>query len=662
MFTFSVIGGGMRTKKEVVSWLMPERPSTLPDQLPLTERPSAEQSQLSNREHGRNQTPVDGTTAYVSRHFRQLTPEQRGVLVETVHTAARDYCREWTPEQLLLGFKPKAFFEALERISQSPPSPRNLPAPIEALKLVNLFGTRWHIWFEKNGDQMLPLRLAPAPALRDLGNYLLRHIKADVDHLGTIAGNWSNIEPAQRKMAPKELAPRLEAQQSLPDHRHLPFAIEYLKWRNLLGSSSSSYRKLEATFLESQSVPSPFPLAARWQVGGLTGRFLPRSDVRGMFLGQYTDCCQHPEGTGKTCATYGQKSINSGFFVVEDRKGNVVAQSWAWISKGGGLCFDSIEGKGFTWDTPQRRNAIRVYQKAAADLSNRFHRVTVGKSAFDFRNLLPDSKTELNPPQSYRGYRDSDGRQWLLAENESTPNTRPDRAALRLYIGSINGAIRELQESRIALLNAYDIATLPACAKRLQQLCEAKCEFEYSTKDASERLRQQQEAATSERSRAEMIAMNEFMRAHDPLAHQREETHQRLMSEFSKRAEKMRAENATGHQLDDAYNEMQKERDAASKKFHDDLRPFSLRLENQRMVASVKYFEKINELTRWYEQEIEPHQQKLKAQEEAIAAEHRAATQAHRRALRRDLKAAREKFLAAKATAGKQYEESVREP
>ena len=89
---------------------------------------------------------------------------------------------------------------------------------------------------------------------------------------------------------------------------------------------------------------------------------LKKADPRGIFLGEYTDCCQHPLGEGDTSAWYGHENLGSAFFVVEDtHTGQIVAQSWAWaaeedldipsdsyddvaaVSTLRGLVFDSIE-------------------------------------------------------------------------------------------------------------------------------------------------------------------------------------------------------------------------------------------------------------------------------------------------------------------------------
>ncbi|MFX4369979.1 hypothetical protein ABTA37_19815, partial [Acinetobacter baumannii] len=82
--------------------------------------------------------------------------------------------------------------------------------------------------------------------------------------------------------------------------------------------AAADYPKHEQRFLDSLDTPSPFPLEKSWNVENLTGRFLPRSDPRGLFLGEHTHCCQHPGEAGSACAWFGQENARSGFFVVEN--------------------------------------------------------------------------------------------------------------------------------------------------------------------------------------------------------------------------------------------------------------------------------------------------------------------------------------------------------
>ncbi|MGC5340813.1 hypothetical protein ACPXBC_30025, partial [Escherichia coli] len=83
---------------------------------------------------------------------------------------------------------------------------------------------------------------------------------------------------------------------------------------------------------------------------------------RGLFLGEHTNCCQHPGEAGSACAWFGQENARSGFFVVENKAKEIVAQSWAWISDQNGLVFDSLEAKGLG----SRADAVsKIYQAAA---------------------------------------------------------------------------------------------------------------------------------------------------------------------------------------------------------------------------------------------------------------------------------------------------------
>jgi len=78
-------------------------------------------------------------------------------------------------------------------------------------------------------------------------------------------------------------------------------------------------------------------LGAGWEFSKLAP-----SDYRGPLLGQLTGCCQHLSGAGSASAVHGVESPYSGFYIVT-HNGKVVAQSWAWRNKTGGLVLDSVE-------------------------------------------------------------------------------------------------------------------------------------------------------------------------------------------------------------------------------------------------------------------------------------------------------------------------------
>jgi hypothetical protein len=71
-------------------------------------------------------------------------------------------------------------------------------------------------------------------------------------------------------------------------------------------------------------------------------RFLPREDPRGMFLGNITECCQHPKGHAASCAYDGVINPKAAFVVFEINN-EIEAQCYVWEDKEGNICFDSFE-------------------------------------------------------------------------------------------------------------------------------------------------------------------------------------------------------------------------------------------------------------------------------------------------------------------------------
>jgi hypothetical protein len=214
----------------------------------------------------------------------------------------------------------------------------------------------------------------------------------------------------------KNWAVERQALITYPKAENSLFAKEALKW----ALKEASYYKWEGRFVSSQDIPSPFPTDKVWYKEGMRGYFLKREDVRGIFLGEYTNCCQHPEGAGSACAKHGQESPDGGFFVVEDRVGKIIAQSWVWVdnvcnnsvtSMAAGVCFDNIE----TLTLGSRMEAVEdIYRKAAHALySLGFEFVTLGSGDLEFGAF---TRVRLAPAE-YDGYRDSK-RQTLIEREE----------------------------------------------------------------------------------------------------------------------------------------------------------------------------------------------------------------------------------------------------
>jgi len=272
-------------------------------------------------------------------------------------------------------------------------------------------------------DAAFWLPIAPVSKLQGLGNWLLRFgdpenpanqgngtpLQRDPAELQLVAANWADLDQAERSLGYKDLVNVCRAK-IYKNQADVAFARESAYW----GVQQRNYGDLERRFLASQGTPSPFPLEPRWTSGSLTGRFLPRSDARGMYLGNHTNCCQHPGGVGQACAYYGQESPNSGFFVVENAENKIVAQSWVWESDNGGVCFDSVEGKALG----SRANDVKaIYQAAAKKLAETHHTVTVGSNPGFTTSWQSAGRLQLQQPEDFSGYSQDSKNQWLLAKN-----------------------------------------------------------------------------------------------------------------------------------------------------------------------------------------------------------------------------------------------------
>lgn len=149
------------------------------------------------------------------------------------------------------------------------------------------------------------------------------------------------------------------------------------------------------------------------RMGEYRFRRLDRYDFRGLVLGLYTDCCQHPWGAASPCAWHGVKSGNGAFFVVEKR-GKIIAQSWAWRS-GDVVVMDNIESLG------DSERVLPIYKAATRKLIGRLgiKAVHVGTGHDDAGVSELPTVNPVSPVDYPHGeYRDS--RLQRLLANEQT--------------------------------------------------------------------------------------------------------------------------------------------------------------------------------------------------------------------------------------------------
>jgi hypothetical protein len=302
--------------------------------------------------------------------------------------------------------------------------------PASAYGLASVFGKDWKQWMDRtaklgidshDATYWLPQR-SPSDNL-GLKEFLFRHIQTDRTKLELVSKKWPEMTAEQRKL-PLDAMLTLFREHTYLNNRDKSFAEENAKW----GVNERFYKQRETRFLAARDTPSPFPMDKSWESGNLKGFFLPRNDARGLYLGQHTGCCQHPDNVGAPCAWHGQESPDGGFFVVVDKTkpDKILAASWTWVSDNGGLCFDSIESKSVAGN---EKDLATVYKQAGKELSSNFHTVTVSKASkfgplSAHMNDCPAAGERALPlPSNYAGkYSDAKmGNQVVLAHNDKTP-------------------------------------------------------------------------------------------------------------------------------------------------------------------------------------------------------------------------------------------------
>lgn len=312
---------------------------------------------------------------------------------------------------IISSLKAKSFKNALEHLSSSRKDSSDHQWETweerSALGLSLTFGNAWSNWLSMQSklgrsehDSTYWLPITDAANLKGLARTLEQNHTSPIRQLELIAYNWPKLP---KEIHGKSFDEIIEycSPATYQNIRSNKFAREAAGWQ----LAEYQYPYWEDIYIKSLNVPTPFPLERNWQSGNLTGRFLPRADERGLFLGMHTNCCQHPTGAGSDCAKYGQLNRKSGFFVVENRIGEIVAQAWVWMGEKGGLCFDNIEAKGLG---KQNEQVVDILKQVGSDLKSQFGPITLGTSG-DLQNIPwePAGKSTLTPPEDYSGYRDS---------------------------------------------------------------------------------------------------------------------------------------------------------------------------------------------------------------------------------------------------------------
>lgn len=217
---------------------------------------------------------------------------------------------------------------------------------------------------------------------------------------------------------------------------HTDFAVEFSEHiDSYFGNSNDettqnarahhAYEILEQIYLDSQLVPLPDWANGQSKRGKYIARFLPREDTRGMFLGEYTGCCQHPEGEAYTAAFDGQISPNACFFVVEDHTGKIHLQCYVWADEEGNVCFDSFEtGSNDFYHSETKKSLLReMIEEVASTMGKR--KVTGGLGPYNnsYTKIVdPNAKKTdslINPYNSMTYFEDKLGVNFDVYETDS---------------------------------------------------------------------------------------------------------------------------------------------------------------------------------------------------------------------------------------------------
>jgi ankyrin repeat protein len=139
--------------------------------------------------------------------------------------------------------------------------------------------------------------------------------------------------------------------------RSIDSALSKSEQAEELPDVSVQYEKLDGDTLES---------LLNEQTNGYSIRRLPKSDLRGYYLGALTNSCQSMHGHGHNFAKLGMEDKDSGFYVLE-KDGRIVGQAFSWKGTDRkSLVFDSIETLGDEHQIP----AAILFMKLAKKITD----------------------------------------------------------------------------------------------------------------------------------------------------------------------------------------------------------------------------------------------------------------------------------------------------
>ena len=108
------------------------------------------------------------------------------------------------------------------------------------------------------------------------------------------------------------------------------------------GYSQKDFERLQELYNEAETRNFSSIPRVTGEKNGYTYEMLRLDDPLGLIIGKITDCCQEINEAASTSMEHSMISQDGRVFVVRDKSGRVVAQSWVWRNQNV-LCFDNIE-------------------------------------------------------------------------------------------------------------------------------------------------------------------------------------------------------------------------------------------------------------------------------------------------------------------------------
>ena len=142
---------------------------------------------------------------------------------------------------------------------------------------------------------------------------------------------------------------------------------------------------------------------------GMTARILNLSDDRDIALaaglGELTNCCQSLGKAGETAMMHGFLNPDAGFWVIEDKDGNIKAQAEIWEADGGVLVFDNIEfantDKEHLTDRADRLRGIIAAWAMESEYANIIMGCGYNELGIGFMEQAPIPKLRLTPEEVF---------------------------------------------------------------------------------------------------------------------------------------------------------------------------------------------------------------------------------------------------------------------